>query len=532
MIKERKETFLLSRESIDKVSEICWEALSQAEVDRKDMIRLRLSLEEILEIWLQEMEEGAVISCRTGTKFGKQFIEFRVPGRKMAYGSPDDENAELLSNRLLAQAGISLIYSYQKSENILMIQPPKKKQISTIMQIMIAVLAAILTGIISGYLPTGVQTAITAVLDPLLQMILGVFRAIASPMIFLAVSSGIIMIGDLNSVGKIGKRIFKDMTIVTFLVGSVAVMVLIWFYPFQKAASMGNLEGMASVYQLILDIVPFDIISPFLNGNALQVVFLGICVGSAVLFLDKRALATREVIESTNEVVQTLMKVIGSAMPLFIFLSVYSLVTSGVLSALGSIVQTVIIILAGCFILMGLYIILLSWKFKVSARVLIKKLLPVFVIGITTASSAATFSTNMEIGEQELGIPKKILNFAIPLGQVVFMPAVVIVFLGMTFPLTTVYDVDITFSWLITAVLVSGLLAMALPPIPGGALTCYTILFTELGIPMEALAIVISIDLFFDFIGTATNIVCLLAELMLSTDRMGMLDREKLKKQK
>lgn len=53
--------------------------------------------------------------------------------------------------------------------------------------------------------------------------------------------------------------------------------------------------------------------------------------------------------------------------------------------------------------------------------------------------------------------------------------------------------------WLVVAALVSGILTIATPPIPGGALSCYTVLFAQLGIPVEGVALAISIDLIMDY---------------------------------
>lgn len=54
-----------------------------------------------------------------------------------------------------------------------------------------------------------------------------------------------------------------------------------------------------------------------------------------------------------------------------------------------------------------------------------------------------------------------------------------------------------------TAFLISIVLAVAAPPIPGGALTCYTILFVQLKIPMEVMAVTIALNVILEFATTA-----------------------------
>lgn len=92
----------------------------------------------------------------------------------------------------------------------------------------------------------------------------------------------------------------------------------------------------------------------------------------------------------------------------------------------------------------------------------------------------------MECCEKDLGIDKRIVNFGVPLGRVIFMPGVSVMFLAVGFCMAEIYGVTVSPVWLATAFLIAIVLAVAAPPIPGGALTCYTILFVQLKIPMES----------------------------------------------
>ena len=90
------------------------------------------------------------------------------------------------------------------------------------------------------------------------------------------------------------------------------------------------------------------------------------------------------------------------------------------------------------------------------------------------------------------------------------------------------YGVSITPAWIVTMVIVTSLLSMAAPPIPGGALTCYTVMFTQLSIPMEAVAIAVAINSIIDFIMTANNLTCLQVEAVMASGGLNMLDKETL----
>ena len=132
--------------------------------------------------------------------------------------------------------------------------------------------------------------------------------------------------------------------------------------------------------------------------------------------------------------------------------------------------------------------------------------------------------------EKKLGIDKKIVNIGVPLGQVVFMPGFSILYFVMGICMAEIYGVKISPVWLITALIIAVVLAVATPPIPGGALACYTILLLQLEIPAQAIAIAVAINVILDFFATAVDLFCLEAELTELAGDLEMLDVEKIRK--
>lgn len=529
MLKNRQERYMLTNETIDLLSILCLEALTEAGTEGKDIIRIRLSLEEILEVWKKELGTAEVY-FRTGRKFGRQYIEFGVQGRQLDVMNEKEDF--FLCSRLLAQAGLSLVYTYQNGVNRLTINPPGKKQTGQIVQLLLAILCAIVLGFVVRGLTDVYGNRVQMVTEPLFHMLLGLLRAISSPLIFLSICWGIISIGDLSAVGRIGKQVALRFVISTFLLCAVTALFICWLFPLTQGGA-GNLSGgAADIYKMLLDIVPSDIVSPFLNGNALQIIFLGVCTGIALLVLGDRVSDVRNFIIQANEVVQFFMTLMGKLIPFFVFLSIFCVLQSEFGAGFTGVVKVFMIAVPGCALAVAVYLLMLKLRFRVGVRVLIKKMLPTYLIGLSTASSAAAFATNLETCEKELGIPRNVVNFAVPLGQVIYKPGGVIGFLTVSMCMAQCYRVDITPVWLVTAVLIVSLLAMAAPPIPGGALTCYTVMFGQLGIPGEAIAVAVAINSVLDFIMTAANLTCLQAEAVFAADRLNMLDKEKLYKRK
>ena len=529
MVSSKKKSYRLSAETVDLLSQEFFESLTEAEVERKDIIRLRLSLEEILEGWLAALPD-APATLQARRRMGKQMIEIRVEGREMC--SDDDMEELSLSSRLLAQAGLTLTRSYRNGENCLTVYPPRKQKLGQMQKLLIAIVSAICLGLLQRLLPGGAREGIRAVTDPLFNMILNLLRTISSPMIFLAICGGIFNIGDMTVMGKIGKKVIGRIVLLTFLVSAATALCIVWFFPLELSSGGAGMSGFSAIYQIVLDIVPSDLVSPFLNGNTLQVIFLGAAVGVALLVLGDRAAVVRTFIEQVNGVVQFLMEAIGRLIPVFVFLSLFALMGSDLGAGITGILKAIVIAFVGCAVMMLLFIGILSVRQKVSFRLLVKKLLPTFLIGFTTASSSAAFATNLETCEKQLGVPPVLVNFAVPLGQVLYMPGFIVSFSGICLCMAENYGIAITPAWVVTMVIVVGLLSMAMPPVPGGALTAFAVMFVQLGIPNDAVALAAAINAVVDFIATASNLTCLQVEVVTVSGKLGMLNRECLKKER
>ena len=99
----------------------------------------------------------------------------------------------------------------------------------------------------------------------------------------------------------------------------------------------------------------------------------------------------------------------------------------------------------------------------------------------------------------------------------------------MTFFFAREYGVSCSVTWIVTAVAVASVIAIATPPIPGGGVLAYTVLFGQLGIPSEALAIAFAFEMLTDFFITAFEMLLLPLSLINVSSGMGMIDKSVLR---
>lgn len=531
-LEKKKETVLLDAAGIDRLSALLTQALEQAAVNRKDVIRLRLAVEELLGLWQVRLGKETVCTFRCGTRLGRMYLEITAPGQRI---DPEETAADmagrLLCSNLLAQAGLSPVYSYQDGINRMALYPSRPQRLSPLLQLLLAILGAAVVGAGLLALPAPVRETATGVVNPLFTALMGVLQTLSSPMIFLSVCWGILNIGDVHMLGRIGKTVLLRFLGGVFLLTSVSAAVLVWFFRSGDGAASTGENAAAQIYSMLLEIIPGNIVTPFLEGNSLQIIFMAICVGLVLLVLREKTSALCALLDQVNTAVQFMMETVSRYIPLFVFASLLSLTLSDAMSNLGGVVKALLLGIAACVAWPLLYALWASLKLKVSLPVVLRKLLPTYLIALSTASSSAALSTNLETCERRLGISERIVHFAVPLGQVVFKTGAGVGFFVLALGLAEFYGASISLPWVVIGVLTASLLAIAAPPVPGGSLTCYTVLLTQLGIPAEAVGLAVAGNVILDFFMTSCGISCLQSELILSANKLGMLDREQLGKE-
>ena len=262
----------------------------------------------------------------------------------------------------------------------------------------------------------------------------------------------------------------------------------------------------------------------------MQIILLGVAIGVALLILGQQTEVVALAIEQINYVIQFLMEIISTLVPSFVFIVLVQMIWSGTLDVVLSAWKPMLVFLMIAVIIAIAMVLAAATRSKTSFLLVLKKSLPTFIIGMTTASSVATFGTCSNICEKKLGVSEHITSFGVPLGVVMFPPATAMYFLIICIYTAEAYQVECSIPWFALAIFSAVVLAIASPPIPGGTLTCYTILFTQLGLPTEALVVALALDVLCDFVATGMNMFCLQLELVIQSKKMGLLNETVLQK--
>lgn len=523
-ILQQKRDFVLSPQSIDDISQLFNDSLETVGTDHKDILRLRLSLEELLIIWMKRLSPDSPCTFQSGKRFGKSFIKISVPGPQI---DPYEEKTpgDFLHTHLMDQAGLNFQYQYLKGSNCLIINPSGKLRISQAQKLFIALAGGILCGLLGLQLPTEIQKLILSVCQPLTDTFINFMKAISSLLIFFSICCGITGIGDSASAGKIGKKVVGHIFLSIIIISAALFAGSLLVFPTSAGSASGAGNNFGELYSMILNIVPGDPISPFQDGNSLQIIFLGAITGLTLLILGDKVNSAKTVVEQLNELPMYVINILSGLIPFYIFFSIVILLLSGLFNQVGSLVKGCIFIILSNIVLMIVFALIIILKYHLKPSDYIKKLLPTFLIGLTTASSTAAFSTNLETCKKQFGINDNFADFIVPLGQILFKATAIIVFLGISLSLAETQGIALSAGSILTTVITCALLSIAAPPISGASMSYYLIIFGQLGIASSNVAIALTLESVVDYIATSTNLVCLQSNIIWMADKTGMLDR-------
>lgn len=521
MEKQRFQTgrkqYSLSGQGIDAISDSVQQCLLALKYESKNALRIRLSIEEILLIWRDRFGEDAACTLTTGYRFRKPYILLETEGE--ACDPLEDAEASLgeWGLNLLSRIGLSPSYSYAKGKNACRFEL-KAPSMNPVHKLLATIILAIVCGLLGLLLPEGVRTSLaTEGLTRLSDSFYGLLSMISGPLVFLSVLMGICGIGDTATLGGIGKKLILGFAGLSCAGTAFACGAYALVFHLRPAAGAAASSGLLDMADMVLGMIPDNILNPFLLNSSLQIIVLAAMVGIAMLSLGKRVERLYNAVEQFQQLIQVIMNWIGALIPFLIFIVVLQNIWEGSLSTLIGAWKPFVFVLGVLALLLVGMLFYTAFRLRMKPLDLARKLLPSFMIALTTASSSASLGEIFSCCERKLGIEKRLSNFGVPLGVVMCVAGSGVGFISCVLYSAQSYQTPVSLAGMLIAVFSATLLIIASPPVAGGVLSCYALIFSQLGIPADGLGVIVTLNIFMDFFCTAVNVVMIEMMLALKT---------------
>lgn len=516
----------LTLENINKAVETTEAYLRERNCDNTEIIKLRLGLEEVLLRFRDTFGEEKEFKLSYGKYFGTTKIVLNVPGESYDPLSVNaDDETIVMMRSLLTTLGNLPVWSYSRKTNKITFQV-RRKPISDWKKILIAIFSAVIIGFsFHMFLPNIGGFIQEALFSPLINIFFAFLSALAGLMIFFSVIWGIYSMGDTNTISTLGKKI--TLSFFFSITASVLIAALFGLCIFRCETGASDFgEGFSSVYQMILDIIPTNFVIPFSEGNTLQILAIAIIIGFSMVGLGDKVRGFGSVAEQANYIFLDIMNGIAKIMPIFIFISIFGIIMENDKESITVVFHFLMASVAGCILLLLLHTLFTAFKVKKSPVWLWRNSFETFFVALSTASSAASFGSNLKTCFDKYHIDKKLVNFGIPFTQVLFKPGAALIYFMAVISVAESSHVSISLSWVITAIVFIIIVSAATPPVPGGSTAVFSLLFLQMGLPTDGLPIIIAVNILLDYIHTATNVFCGQMLVLRVGNKLKMIDEE------
>jgi DAACS family dicarboxylate/amino acid:cation (Na+ or H+) symporter len=136
-----------------------------------------------------------------------------------------------------------------------------------------------------------------------------------------------------------------------------------------------------------------------------------------------------------------------------------------------------------------------------------RKVRPIIVTAFSTSSSSATLPTSLKVSEEELGVPRQVAGFVLPLGATMNMNGTAL-YEGVTVVfLAQVFGVSLDLGQQVIVIVMAVLTAIGAAGVPGGSLPLLMGILSMVGVEPSNIAIILGVDRILDMCRTTLNVI-------------------------
>ncbi|MED3574809.1 dicarboxylate/amino acid:cation symporter [Cytobacillus praedii] len=360
-------------------------------------------------------------------------------------------------------------------------------------------------------LPDMYDTVQSYILYPLGKIFVNLIKMLVVPIVVVSLILGTAGISDPKKLGRIGAKTISFFLITT----AIAIILAIGMsYLFQPGSGDFQLDGAnyeateaPPVIDTLVNIIPTNPVNAMAEESMLQIIVFSIFIGYGLSRLGEKVNGIYRLIEQANDVLMYLVNVIMKFAPYGAFALIATAIGGqgfGAIMAMGKYMFVVLFVLLLQLVLV--YGSALSFLGKMNPIKFFKGFSPAMIVAFSTSSSSATLPISMKSAQNNLNVSKSVSGFVQPLGATINMDGTAIMQGVATVFIAQVYGSNLSLSQLLTILLTATLASIGTAGVPGVGLIMLSMVLTSVGLPVEAIALVLGVDRLLDMCRTSVNI--------------------------
>lgn len=343
------------------------------------------------------------------------------------------------------------------------------------------------------------------------QMFVNLLKMLVVPLVFFSLICGVCGIGDIRLLGRVGAKSFALYMLTTTIAIATAIIIAATLkigrgLDLPTEAAFSEREA-PSFSQVLIDIIPSNPIGAMASGDMLPIIFFSIMLGVSMLMLGQKARTFVEGAEIANDIMMKMVNIIMALAPYAVFVLIAKAVANLGLDLLFSLAGYILVLVSA---LMFHLFVTLTFVLKafsgLNPMIFLRKIRSAQIFAFSTASSNATIPVTMQTTTERLGINNSVASFTVPFGATINMDGTAIMQGVATVFIANIYGVELGMGGYLTVILMSVLASIGTAGVPGVGLIMLSMVFAQVGLPIEGIGLVLGVDRLMDMIRTAVNI--------------------------
>jgi len=412
----------------------------------------------------------------------------------------------------------------------------KRGKLALHWKMLIGFLAGLGLGLLAHYVSGAdaawVENLTEYVTQPIGTLFLRLIFMLVIPLLFSALIIGVAEMGDVRSLGRIGWKTLGYTILASGIAVVLGLALVNWLHPgggvdpevarSMLAQSAERAQAIVSGagtqpkgLDLLLGIVPDNVVAAAANNTILAVMFFALMLGIGLVLVRTEATAALlRGIQGLFEVSMKLIELVISLAPYAVFCFMFNLAALfgwDLLRSLGAYVG--VVVLALTIHLVVVYSLMLRFLGGWSPRKFFRGVQEAMVMAFSTASSNATLPVSLQVAEEQLKLPRRISRFVLTVGATANQNGTAL-FEGVTVLfLAQFFGVDLTLQQQLTVMFVCILGGIGTAGVPAGSLPVIALICGMVGVPPEGIGLILGVDRFLDMCRTTLNVT---GDLMLA----------------
>jgi len=343
------------------------------------------------------------------------------------------------------------------------------------------------------------------------KMFINALQMLVVPLVFFSLICGVCGIGNIKTLGRVGGKSFALYMMTTAIAITVAIFIAASFGIGENMnlASAAKFTGKDTpeLTQVLINIIPSNPVRAMANGDMLPLIFFSILAGISILMVGRKATKFIEAAEIANEVMMKMVTLVMAMAPYAVFALMAKSMAELGWELLDSLKDYVIVLISVLLFHLFVTLMLVLKLFSgLSPSMFLKKIRNAQLFAFSTASSNATIPVTLRTVTERMGVNNSVASFTVPFGATINMDGTAIMQGVATVFIANVYGLDLGMSGYITVILMSVLASIGTAGVPGVGLIMLSMVFAQVGLPIEGIGLILGVDRLMDMIRTAVNV--------------------------